>query len=71
MLIRECKFRIIQGLFFPSQNDLFLCPLCDSDWKGCPVSQKSTTGYCVFCWILPHLLANREADDNFSNLSRS
>ena len=37
-----------QSLFFPSQNDLSLCALCDSDWGGCPVSRKSTTCYCVF-----------------------
>ena len=37
-----------QGLFFPSQNDLSLRAFSDSDWAGCPISRRSTTGYCVF-----------------------
>nr|KYP62218.1 hypothetical protein KK1_016743 [Cajanus cajan] len=47
-VLRYLKNNPGQGLFFPSQNDLSLRAFCDSDWGGCPVSRKSTTGYCVF-----------------------
>ncbi|CAL8998681.1 unnamed protein product [Prunus brigantina] len=37
-----------QGLFFPAGNNLKLQAYCDSDWAGCPMTRRSTTGYCVF-----------------------
>jgi len=60
-----------QGLFFPLQNDLSLHAFYDSDWGGCLVSRKSTTSYCVFFGILPHLLANKEAKGSFTILNKS
>lgn len=47
-VLRYLKSNPGQGLLFPSQNDLSLRAFCDSDWGGCPISRKSTTGYCVF-----------------------
>jgi len=47
-ILRYLKNNPGQGLFFSSQNDLSLRAFCDSDWGGCPISRKSTTGYCVF-----------------------
>ncbi|RVX03498.1 Retrovirus-related Pol polyprotein from transposon RE1 [Vitis vinifera] len=47
-VLRYLKNSPGQGLFFPSQNDLSLRAFSDSDWAGCPISRRSTTGYCVF-----------------------
>jgi hypothetical protein len=37
-----------QGLLLHAGNDLSLRAFCDSDWAGCPITRRSTTGYCVF-----------------------
>nr|KYP43700.1 Retrovirus-related Pol polyprotein from transposon TNT 1-94 [Cajanus cajan] len=47
-ILRYLKNNPGQGLFFSSQNDLSLRAFCVFDWGGCPISRKSTTGYCVF-----------------------
>ncbi|CAL0299147.1 unnamed protein product [Lupinus luteus] len=47
-ILRYLKNNPDPGLFFSSQNDLSMCAFCDSDWGRCPISRKSTTGYCVF-----------------------
>ena len=43
-VLRYLKGAPGQGLFFFSQNDLSLRAFCDSDWAGCPMTQRSTTG---------------------------
>lgn len=30
-----------------SQSAAVLTAYCDSDWAGCPITRKPTTGYCI------------------------
>ncbi|KAJ4706296.1 Retrovirus-related Pol polyprotein from transposon TNT 1-94 [Melia azedarach] len=36
------------GLFFSSNSCLTLQAYCDANWGNCPMTRRSTTGYCVF-----------------------
>ncbi|CAM8946174.1 unnamed protein product [Rhodiola kirilowii] len=36
-----------QGLFYPAGAPLCLEAFCDADWASCPISRRSTTGYCI------------------------
>ncbi|CAM8940831.1 unnamed protein product [Rhodiola kirilowii] len=47
-VVRYLKGSPGQGLFFSTRNDFRLRAFCDSDWAGCPLTRRSTTGYCVF-----------------------
>ncbi|KAI9162373.1 hypothetical protein LWI28_026651 [Acer negundo] len=47
-VVRYLKGAPGQGLFFSSNSDFRLRAYCDSDWAGCPLTRRSTTGYCVF-----------------------
>ncbi|KAM1043999.1 hypothetical protein ACFX14_035108 [Malus domestica] len=47
-VLRYLKGTPGQGLFFSSQNKIVLRAYCDSDWAGCPMTQRTTTGYCIF-----------------------
>lgn len=37
-----------QGILLASQSAAELQAYCDSDWASCPITRKSTTGYCIF-----------------------
>uniref|UniRef100_A0A2N9I4I6 Integrase catalytic domain-containing protein n=1 Tax=Fagus sylvatica TaxID=28930 RepID=A0A2N9I4I6_FAGSY len=37
-----------QGMFYPSNSELHIKAFPNFDWAGCPDTQRSTTGYCVF-----------------------
>ncbi|KAM7469434.1 hypothetical protein LguiA_007617 [Lonicera macranthoides] len=47
-VVRYLKNAPGQGLLFSSNNDFKIRAYCDSDWAGCPLTRRSTTGYCVF-----------------------
>ncbi|CAM8930983.1 unnamed protein product [Rhodiola kirilowii] len=36
-----------QGLFYPAKGSLVLEAFCDADWASCPVTRRSTSGYCI------------------------
>jgi len=47
-VVRYLKKAPGQGLIFFSNSDFRLRAYGDSDWAGCPLTRRSTTGYCVF-----------------------
>ena len=48
MLLRYIKNTPGEGLYFLAENNLKLRAYSDSDWGGCRLTQRSTTGYCIF-----------------------
>jgi len=47
-VVRYLKSAPGQGLLLHSHNSLNLRLFYDLDWVGCPITRRSTTGYCLF-----------------------
>jgi hypothetical protein len=47
-ILRDIKGTLTHDLRHLSQSSLTLHAFCDADWAGCPTTQRSTTGYCIF-----------------------
>ena len=67
-LLRYLIGTLSQGILLASSSAAQLTAYCDSDWASCPMTRKSTTGYCIFLgkspitwktknsqWCLDHL----------------
>ena len=66
-VVRYLKNAPGQGLFFSSNNDFRMRAYCDSDWAGCPLTRRSTTGYYVF--LGPSLISWRSKRQKTVSLS--
>lgn len=47
-LLRYLCGTLSQGIFLASKSGAQLTAYCDSDWASCPVTRRSTIGFCIF-----------------------
>ncbi|XP_043717828.1 uncharacterized mitochondrial protein AtMg00810-like [Telopea speciosissima] len=52
-LLRHLKGTASQGIFLYAKSTLKLTAYCDSDWASCPMTRRSTTGYCILLGSSP------------------
>lgn len=52
-ILRYLKGTISQGILLASSSSAQLTAYCDSDWASCPITRRSTTGYCIFLGSSP------------------
>ena len=66
-VVRYLKGAPSQALFFPSHTYYRLRSYFNSDWAGCPLTQRPTTGYCVL--LRPSLISWRSKRQKTTSLS--
>jgi hypothetical protein len=64
-VVRYLKSAPGQGLLLHSNNSLHLSAFCDSDWAGCPVTRRSTTGLLCIPWKFFNFMEKQKAKDSF------
>ena len=47
-ILRYVKGTLHFGLHFSQQSSHNLYGFCDADWAGCPITRRSTSGYCIY-----------------------
>lgn len=47
-ILRYVRGTITYGIHLLSSISPELCAFSDADWAGCPLTRRSTTGYCTF-----------------------
>lgn len=47
-ILRYVQGTIHHGTRLLSRGSLNLCGFSDSDWAGCPLTRRSTTGFCIY-----------------------
>lgn len=52
-LLRYLIGTLSQGILLASNSAAQLTAYCDSDWASCPMTRRSTTGYCIFLGSSP------------------
>ncbi|XP_043725812.1 uncharacterized mitochondrial protein AtMg00810-like [Telopea speciosissima] len=52
-LLQYLKATVGQGLYYSVTSSLELRAYCDFDWARCPMTRRSTIGYCIFIGNCP------------------
>lgn len=76
-LLRYLVGSISQGILLASSSAAQLTAYCDSDWASCPITRRSTTGYCIFLGQSPiswkakkqHVVARSSAEAEYRSMA--
>ncbi|KAL2924831.1 Retrovirus-related Pol polyprotein from transposon TNT 1-94 [Bienertia sinuspersici] len=70
-VLRYLNYNPAQGVFLASNAGAKLVAYSDSDWAGCPITRRSTTGFCVFLGKSPLSWKSKKTTHSCKVLSRS